>query len=237
MTSGSTGLNEGHAKEQHYHAFLSHNGADKPLVEELANQLEQRGLRCWLDKWNLIPGDPWQPAIEDALGRCDTCVVFFGPHGLGPWHNEEMRLAIQRRVSSMERKLRILPVILPLCQRPKESDVPGFLQGTTWVEFRKSIDEADALHRLLCGIRGIPPGPGPGTSIAPGECPYIGLKTFQPDDAPLFFGRTAKIQEVVDRLRSNFGNLREARFIALIGTSGSGKSSLALAGLVPAVQK
>ena len=129
MTSGSTGVNEGHEKEQHYHAFLSHNGADKPLVEELANQLEQRGLRCWLDKWNLIPGDPWQPAIEDALGRCDTCVVFFGPHGLGPWHNEEMRLAIQRRVSSMERKLRILPVILPLCQRPKESDVPGFLQG------------------------------------------------------------------------------------------------------------
>ena len=112
--------------------------------------------------------------------------------------------------------------------RPKESDVPGFLQGTTWMEFRQSIDEADGLHRLIRGIRGIPPGRGSGSSIAPGECPYIGLKTFQPDDAPLFFGRTAKIQEVVDRLRSNFGTLREARFMALIGASGSGKSSLAL---------
>ena len=121
--------------------------------------------------------------------------------------------------------------------RPKESDVPGFLQGTTWMEFRQSIDEADGLHRLIRGIRGIPPGRGSGSSIAPGECPYIGLKTFQPDDAPLFFGRTAKIQEVVDRLRSNFGTLREARFMALIGASGSGKSSLALAGLIPAVRR
>jgi hypothetical protein len=133
------------------HAFLSHNGADKLLVEKLAEALEKRGLSCRLDKWNLVPGDPWQLAIEEALSRCDTCVVFFGPHGLGPWHNEEMQLALQRRVNSGERKLRVLPVILPSGQRAKESDLPGFLQGTTWVEFSQSIDEEDALHRLACG--------------------------------------------------------------------------------------
>jgi hypothetical protein len=48
---------------------------------------------------------------------------FFGPHGLGFWHNEEMRLAIQRWVSAKERKLRVLPVILPGGGRAKES--PG----------------------------------------------------------------------------------------------------------------
>jgi energy-coupling factor transporter ATP-binding protein EcfA2 len=148
-----------------------------------------------------------------------------------------MRLAIQRRVNSRERKLRVLPVILPGGERGKESDVPGFLQGTTWVEFRQSIDEADAVHRLACGIKGILPGRRPGDSIQQGDCPYIGLKTFQPEDAPLFFGRTAKIQELVDRLRNNFGTPKEERFLALIGASGSGKSSLALAGLIPAVQR
>ena len=148
-----------------------------------------------------------------------------------------MRLAIQRRVNSRERKLRVLPVILPGGQRAKESELPGFLQGTTWVEFRQSIDEEDALHRLVCGIKGIPPGRRPGATILEGECPYLGLKTFQPEDAPLFFGRTAKIQELVDRLRNNFGTPKEERFLALIGASGSGKSSLALAGLIPSIQR
>jgi TIR domain len=174
--------------QAHYHAFLSHNGADKPAVRDLAAKLEERGLACWLDEWNLIPGNPWQPAIEEALGQCDTCLVFFGPHGLGPWHNEEMRLALQRRVNSRERKLRVLPVILPGGQRAKESELPGFLQGTTWVEFRHSLDEEDAFYRVVCGIKGIPPGRRPGATILEGECPYLGLKTFQPEDAPLFFG-------------------------------------------------
>jgi hypothetical protein len=144
----STGI--GFFSGVHFHAFLSHNGADKSMVEEVAQELEKRGLACWLDKWNLVPGDPWQPAIEGALSQCDTCVVFFGPHGLGPWHNEEMRLAIHRRVNLRERKLRVLPVMLPGGERAKESDMPGFLQGTTWVEFNKSLDEADAFHRLVC---------------------------------------------------------------------------------------
>jgi hypothetical protein len=157
-------------------------------VEALGERLEKLGLSNWLDKWNLVPGDPWQPAIEEALGQCDTCLVFFGPHGLGPWHNEEMRLALQRRVNSRQRKLRVLPVILPGGQRANESELPGFLQGTTWVGFRRSLDEEDALHRLVCGIKGIPPGRRPGATILESECPYLGLKTFQPEDATLFSG-------------------------------------------------
>jgi hypothetical protein len=37
--------------------------------------------------------------------------------------------------------------------------------ATTWVEFRDSLDDADAFHRLVCGIRGVEPGPGPGEAI------------------------------------------------------------------------
>jgi len=48
-----------------YHVFLSHNSADKPAVEEVALRLrQQHGIEFWLDKWHLIPGAPWQPAIE-----------------------------------------------------------------------------------------------------------------------------------------------------------------------------
>ena len=79
------------------------------------------------------------PPLKRRLANATPVSFFFGPHGLGPWHNEEMRLALQRRINSRERKLRVLPVILPGGQRAKESELPGFLQGTTWVEFRRSL--------------------------------------------------------------------------------------------------
>lgn len=55
--------------------FLSHNSADKPAVEELAQRLRAVGLEPWLDKWNLVSGDSWQPALEEALRDSAACVV------------------------------------------------------------------------------------------------------------------------------------------------------------------
>jgi hypothetical protein len=149
--------------EPRYHVFLSHNSADKPAVEGLAVLLRAEGLEPWLDMWNLIPGDPWQPAIEEVLGRCASCAVFIGPGGFGNWQNEEMRAAIRRRVTetrSADRKdrFRVIPVLLPGVERPAWSRLPAFLVSTTWVEFRANLDEEEPFRRLLCGIRGIEPG-------------------------------------------------------------------------------
>ncbi|MFD4261129.1 WD40 repeat domain-containing protein [Streptomyces sp. NPDC058534] len=56
--------------------------------------------------------------------------------------------------------------------------------------------------------------------------PYRGLTRYEPDDAALFFGR----DRLVDRLT---GLTRRHRFTAVFGPSGSGKSSLLRAGLIP----
>ena len=56
--------------------------------------------------------------------------------------------------------------------------------------------------------------------------PYKGLRPFRESDAADFFGR----QELVDRLAKT---VDETSFVAVVGPSGSGKSSLVLAGLVP----
>ena len=58
------------------------------------------------------------------------------------------------------------------------------------------------------------------------ESPYPGLRTFQEHESAYFFGRDNQIKEIVKRLRNN-------RFVAVIGGSGSGKSSLVLAGAIP----
>ena len=52
-----------------YDVFLSHSSVDKPGVEELARRLKKEGIEPFLDKWNLIPGQPWQEALEEALGQ------------------------------------------------------------------------------------------------------------------------------------------------------------------------
>src|ERR1700726_3893070 len=96
-----------------FHVFLSHSSTDKPAVEELARRLAKEGIQAWLDKWNLVPGEPWQPAIEKALAESETCAVFVGPSGLGPWQTEEMRLAINRRVTDTRNRFRVIPVLLP----------------------------------------------------------------------------------------------------------------------------
>jgi WD40 repeat protein len=57
-------------------------------------------------------------------------------------------------------------------------------------------------------------------------CPYIGLPAFQSEDAEWFFGRERLTDELVNRIS-------ERRFLAVFGASGSGKSSLLRAGLLP----
>jgi hypothetical protein len=55
-----------------YDVFLSHNSADKPAVEAIARRLrEEGGLTPFLDKWHLIPGEPWQEdQFEEVFTLC-----------------------------------------------------------------------------------------------------------------------------------------------------------------------
>src|SRR5690606_15411601 len=119
----------------------------------------------------------------------------------------------------------------------QRSRLPTFLVSATWVEFRQSLDEADAFHRLKCGIRGEPPGQAPGAALFEGTCPYRGLHVFEADHARFFFGRDAEIDWMIERLASNLGTPQEDRFLGVVGASGSGKSSLVRAGLLPALRE
>jgi hypothetical protein len=67
--------------EVRYQVSLSYNRENKPAVEELARWLVRTGFQPWLDKWNLIPGEPWQETIEEAMVNCSTCAAFIGPQG------------------------------------------------------------------------------------------------------------------------------------------------------------
>lgn len=72
-----------------------------------------------------------------------------------------------------------------------------------------------------------PPGPEP-------ENPYKGLRAFGEADARDFFGREVLTGRLLARLQEP---IPENRFLAVVGPSGSGKSSVVLAGLLPAVRR
>jgi len=69
---------------------------------------------------------------------------------------------------------------------------------------------------------------------AAGLPPYKGLYFFDESDAEWFFGREALTETLVERL--NTGLRSDHRFLAVVGASGSGKSSVVRAGLIPALR-
>ena len=140
-----------------YNVFLSHNSKDKPAVKWLAAKLtDQVDLTVFLDIWNLVPGAPWQEDLENALEASRTVAVFLGPAGISGWHNEELRAALTTRVG--DRGRRVIPVLLPGTTMPEEDEIPSFLQRLTWVDFREGLDDEEAFHRLVAGIKGESPG-------------------------------------------------------------------------------
>ncbi|HZH76830.1 MAG TPA: TIR domain-containing protein, partial [Archangium sp.] len=208
-----------------FHVFLSHSSADKPAVEQLALRLREAGLQPFLDKWHLVPGAPWQPALEQALAESETTAVFFGPSGSGPWRNEELQLALVRAAQQRD-DFRVIPVLLPGA-RPEQ--LSGFLGLRTWVDFREGLDSEAAFARLVAGIQGRAPS-GDAFTLPDEPAPYRGLLAFDEAHAEYFFGRGADIERTVEKLG------RE-RFVAVVGPSGCGKSSLVLGGVLPHVKR
>ena len=68
-------------------------------------------------------------------------------------------------------------------------------------------------------------------SPIPGKPPYKGLQYFDEADAEIFFGRELLTANLVEHLR------QEHRLIVVVGASGSGKSSVVRAGLIPALRR
>ena len=61
-----------------------------------------------------------------------------------------------------------------------------------------------------------------------GGCPFPGLRPFEPSDSDLFFGREEQVYELLTMLR-------RYRFVAVLGSAGSGRASLLRAGVLPAL--
>jgi WD40 repeat protein/energy-coupling factor transporter ATP-binding protein EcfA2 len=207
-----------------FDVFLSHNRADAPVVERIAERLRDEGLQPWLDRWQAAPGSRWQREIAQGLRTSRACAVFVGPHGLGDWAREELEVAQDR--ATKDPRFRLFMVLLPGALHPDDPSL-DFLANRTWVDLRAGIIDRDGFQDLLSAITGAPRRTAT-IGAEPGRCPYRGLEVFEKAHAELFFGRAADTARMVEKLK-------DSRFLAVLGPSGCGKSSLVRAGVVPAL--
>jgi WD40 repeat protein/energy-coupling factor transporter ATP-binding protein EcfA2 len=91
-------------------------------------------------------------------------------------------------------------------------------------------DEAEA-EKWLAALSRVRHAPGRRPADAP--VPYRGLESFQPEDAEWFYGRERLTEALVGHLRDQY---HQGGLLVVVGPSGSGKSSLLRAGLIPALQ-
>jgi len=208
-----------------YDVFLSYNTADEEAVERLPLRLRDEGLRVFFAPWSVVPGEPWQETLEDALDRSGACAVCLGPAGLSPWHNEEMRSALQTAVETPG--FRVIPVLLPGANPADANTLPRFLSCRTWVDFRPGLEDEAAFHRLRCSVLGIPPGDVTGgtTEIDPDAIPPV--RPLPPGSVmplgpnPHFTGRQEELRELA-------WLLEPTGTVAAIGLGGIGKTQLAV---------
>jgi WD40 repeat protein len=210
-----------------YDVFVSYHWRDRPQVEGIARALrEKHNLHPFLDRWYLIPGQPWPKVLQDVLNKCRAVAVFIGPGEFGPWQQREIYLALERQGKC--EGFPLIPVLLP-----GADPVLGFLGQYTWVDFRQQHDEASLLAILAAAIQGVPPGPDLQERICAtlaSVCPYRGLLYFREEDAPFFFGRDLSIGQLTEAVLKK-------PFVAMVGASGSGKSSVVRAGLAPGLRR
>jgi hypothetical protein len=201
--------------------FLSHAGVDSEAALALAQRLEEspeaqaHGLKVWIDKADLGAGGRWKDALQSALASCTAFAVYVGSHGVVNWVWDEVSVALDRAHKDCG-----YPLVPVLAAGTTSADLPSFLSQYQGVGDPNHPDEFRKLVRAVLRLE-------PRAKVALELEPFVGLHAYTTNKTHLFFGREKETDELVSLLR-------EMPLVLVTGDSGSGKSSLVLAGLVPA---
>jgi WD40 repeat protein len=105
----------------------------------------------------------------------------------------------------------------------------GLIEDLQWIDLS---DGETAFAKLWAGLRLSGLDPADSFAWDPTRSPYPGLESFSGDDAAVFFGRDHEVDRLLELLQPTLQR-GSGRFVAVVGPSGSGKSSLLRAGLLP----
>lgn len=203
--------------------FVSYRHSDRDVVAPIAEGLERRQIDVWFDRVDIRSGERWRERIAEGIKDAQSVLVAVGPEGIAGVQAFEVDLALDRAV--LEVDLPIIPLLLPGAKQ--EGRLWSYLATRSYVEMEGATDD-DIVDRIADAVRGTD-STGLTVAIDTGREPYLGLRAYSADDADLFFGREADIDALVELCRT-------PGLVAVVGPSGSGKSSVVKAGLLPRLQ-
>ena len=202
---------------EQYDVFISHASADRAWVEGfLLDGLADAGVGCIL-KSTFELGTPRLVAVEHAIARSKRTLLIITPAYLSDRASSIVDL-LGQSYGQESGTWPVIPVIL------QPAALPTRLAMLTSLDMHDPATQVEGLERLCLTLQRPTPGPPPDP-----PCPYPGMVPFGEADSARFFGRARDVQELLSQL------LRTS-LLTVIGPSGSGKSSLVLAGLIPALR-
>ncbi|HEV2958119.1 MAG TPA: TIR domain-containing protein [Xanthobacteraceae bacterium] len=206
--------------------FISHSSHDQKTADDITSALKHLGFEdVFLDfdtDTGIGAGADWEKTLYEKLSRCHALVLVLTPNWLAStWCRIE--LAQARALGKV-----ILPII---CAPLGDQYVLPEIQAVDLLDWN-----AGGIERLEQRLRAIASELARGFKVDPNRPPYPGIHAFEAEDAAIYFGRDDETRAVIERLdaRRTQGG---ARFLVVIGASGSGKSSLLKAGVLPQLER
>ena len=212
--------------------FFSYAHADEALRDGLARHLrilKHQGIIVgWHDR-RILPGQEWAVAIDTHIESAQIILLLVSADFLASDYcvDSEVQQAMARHRAG---NARVIPVILRPCDW--HSAPFGRLQPLP-TDGRPIIswpDRDEAFLNVARGIRAV----AEQMPVSPRwqDSPYPGLRPFRRDESQIFFGRERETDALIAQLGDS-----DCRFLAVIGASGIGRSSLVYAGLLPRLEK
>jgi WD40 repeat protein len=203
--------------------FISHSSKDPEISERVASWLGTLGYeRVFLDfdkETGLGAGEHWEQRLYQEIARCHAVLVILTPSWIASkWCFAEFTNARGQG-----------KVIIPLvCAPGGNTLIAPEIQNLDLREW-----SAEGLSHLEGRLRSITDDIARGFAWSAGRPPYTGLESFEAEDAAVFFGRDQETRDVIAWLDARRIHGGEPRILLIHGASGSGKSSLLKAGVLP----
>ena len=206
--------------------FISHSSHDNEPAARMKAWLEGQGFEnTFLDKdktTGIPPGALWERTLYREVERSQAVVIIQTPN----WFASKWCFAEFTQARALGKA--IIPVI--------ETATGGTRISPDIQALDLTSERESGLARLLRELRRIALDAQGGFTWDARRPPFPGLLAFQEEDAAVYFGRDDDICRLIERLEARRAQ-GGARLIALLGSSGSGKSSLLRAGVIPRLKR
>ena len=127
-----------------YSCFISYSHADKAFARRLHDALQGRGIRCWLDEKQLLPGDHIHQQIDEAVRLWDKVLLCCSEKSLTSWWvDKELSKALKKEEQLWKERGKQVLAIIPL-------DLDGYVLDPKWENWKRQ----HLTDRVACNFTG-----------------------------------------------------------------------------------